>query len=61
MKQSDLDREIARATDETVECISRRGFSLIVMPPPQPIAQSPLSDKRSRPGPKEEPRRRPIR
>lgn len=40
MSQTELNREVARATGETVERIQRIGFSLVVVPsvprPPEP-------------------------
>jgi len=36
MTQSDLDREIARATGETVSTIRNLGFSLVDVPEPEP-------------------------
>jgi len=37
MTQSDLDREIARTTGETVSTIRNLGFSLMEVPEPEPL------------------------
>lgn len=36
MKQADLNREVSRATGETVSFIDRMGFQLTVVPCPRP-------------------------
>jgi hypothetical protein len=37
MTQRDLDREVARATGETVSIIRNMGFSVLEMPEPEPL------------------------
>jgi hypothetical protein len=61
MKQADLNRAVARATGETVDCIARMGFSLIVAPTPRPTRLPRLHMENARPSIRTQHKSRPRR
>ena len=60
MTQRDLDRQVARATGETVSTIRNMGFGLVEMPDPEPLIVDwdELDNQRVSVAPQSAPRRR---